>query len=55
MNYILSLITGIITGGIFTFLNFPLPAPNKIEGILGIIGIFLGYLIINQIKKWNGL
>jgi XapX domain-containing protein len=43
MNYILPLITGAITGFIFALFKLPIPAPNVIEGIIGILGIFLGY------------
>ena len=51
MTYILSIITGIITGGIFSLLNMPIPAPNRIEGILGIIGVYFGFIIISYFKK----
>lgn len=51
MTYILSIITGIITGGVFSAINLPIPAPNRIEGILGIIGVYLGFIIINHFKK----
>lgn len=46
MNYLMPFITGAIVGVIFKFLKFPIPAPSAIEGILGIIGIFVGYMII---------
>ena len=48
---ITAIITGLVVGGVFSLLNIPIPAPNKIEGILGIVGIFLGYLLIQYLRK----
>ena len=45
---ILSLSTGISLGAIFAFLKLPIPAPNTISGLFGIIGIFVGYMLINH-------
>ena len=47
---LLSLMTGIIFGGIFTLLKLPLPAPGSFAGVLGVLGVFIGYYIINLIK-----
>jgi len=49
---ILSLITGIFVGVVFSLLKLPIPAPNNIAGILGIVGIFIGMLLINILKKY---
>lgn len=46
MGYIQAILTGLLAGMLFKSLNLPIPAPPTIEGILGIIGIFLGYIII---------
>lgn len=48
---LLSLLTGIILGGVFTLLKLPLPAPNVFAGIVGIIGIYLWYLLVNYLIK----
>jgi len=50
MEVIYSFITGLIVGGIFTLLKFPIPAPPTLSGIAGIVGIFVGYLLIKLIK-----
>ena len=50
---ILSFLAGFIVGSIFKFLNMPIPAPTKIEGILGIIGLFVGYYIFDHIKDFT--
>ncbi|MEJ8555414.1 DUF1427 family protein [Tepidibacter sp. Z1-5] len=47
---ILSLLTGIITGIIFTILKFPLPAPPNIQAFMGIFGVWLGSFIIRKFE-----
>lgn len=46
-----ALIVGIITGIIFAVFKLPIPAPITIAGLLGIIGIYLGYIFINSFKQ----
>lgn len=40
-----SILTGIIVGILFSTFNFPIPAPPSLAGILGIMGIYLGFKI----------
>jgi len=40
---ILSLGTGAVVGFVFALFKLPIPAPPALQGILGIVGIFLGY------------
>lgn len=42
---ILSTATGIAVGLIFAKLKLPVPAPQTIPGLMGIVGIFLGYML----------
>lgn len=49
MQTVFSLLAGIILGVVFSLLKLPLPAPNHINGIIGILGVFLGYMLIS---KW---
>lgn len=51
MSYLLSLGAGAVLGICFALLNLPIPAPPKLQGILGILGITLGYMFINAVKK----
>lgn len=44
---VLALLTGLLTGALFRFLNVPIPAPPELPGIMGIIGIFLGYKVVD--------
>ncbi|GGE28698.1 hypothetical protein GCM10011391_04080 [Pullulanibacillus camelliae] len=41
----LALITGFIVGFIFALLKLPIPAPPALAGIMGIIGIYLGFRV----------
>ncbi|MCX7569654.1 DUF1427 family protein [Tumebacillus sp. DT12] len=47
---LLALVTGLVAGVVFTLLKLPLPAPPALPGILGIIGIFLGYKLVEWVK-----
>lgn len=42
-DLILSTLTGAICGFIFGIVKLPIPAPNVLAGIAGILGIYLGY------------
>lgn len=44
--YASPLIFGFIVGLLFRLFNFPIPAPSTIAGILGILGIYLGYMVL---------
>ncbi|PCR89570.1 XapX domain-containing protein [Natrinema ejinorense] len=43
---VLALLTGLLTGALFRFFNVPIPAPPELPGIMGIVGIYVGYRII---------
>ncbi|MBC8214604.1 MAG: XapX domain-containing protein [Candidatus Marinimicrobia bacterium] len=43
------IILGLVLGGIFAFFKFEPPVPSNIYGLLGIIGIFLGWFIIKTL------
>lgn len=43
MELILALGGGIFVGIIFSAVHVPLPAPPTLAGVLGIVGVFLGY------------
>lgn len=42
---------GLFCGVLFAALKLPIPAPPVIAGIMGIIGIFIGYIIIAHFIK----
>ena len=43
--------TGLIVGVVFSLLHLPIPAPGVLAGVMGIIGIFTGYVLIKAIIK----
>lgn len=40
---LLALLTGFIAGAVFAFVGVPIPAPPELAGVLGIVGIYLGF------------
>jgi XapX domain-containing protein len=40
-----ALAVGVIVGLLFARLGLPIPAPPALAGVLGIIGIYLGYRV----------
>ncbi len=46
-----SLVAGIVLGSMFTFLGLPAPVPPTLAGVMGIIGLFVGYILMKWIKK----
>lgn len=48
---VLSLITGTVCGATFALFKLPVPAPTVIPGLLGILGIFLGYQLTGIMFK----
>lgn len=42
---------GLVTGAVFSIFKLPIPAPPVLSGIMGIVGIFLGYLLVGHFIK----
>lgn len=49
-DVLLALTTGVIVGGIFAFVSQPIPAPATLAGVMGVVGLWLGYAIIISVK-----
>jgi len=47
---LLSLLLGCVTGFLFSFFNLPVPAPPTLAGLMGIVGLFVGYLLGKVLK-----
>lgn len=45
-DMILSFVTGGLCGVVFAILKLPVPAPPVFSGILGIVGLWAGYMVI---------
>ena len=41
-----ALSTGFIAGATFAFVGVPIPAPPTVAGVLGIVGIYLGFKMV---------
>lgn len=40
---------GAITGAIFSIFKLPIPAPPVFAGLMGIVGLWIGYAIVARI------
>ena len=43
-------LAGMFCGVLFSLLNLPIPAPPVIAGVMGIVGVFLGYVFIHALR-----
>jgi XapX domain-containing protein len=43
---VLGLVTGALTGAFFALVDVPIPAPPELPGLMGIVGIYLGYKLV---------
>ncbi|MFB6111965.1 MAG: XapX domain-containing protein [Halobacteriaceae archaeon] len=46
---VLSLATGLIVGALFASLGVPIPAPPTLAGVAGILGIYLGFRVVDSL------
>lgn len=46
---VLALLTGIIAGAAFAYVGVPIPAPPTVAGVLGIVGIYLGFKVVEYL------
>ena len=45
----LTTLVGIIVGGVFSAFKLPIPAPPVFAGLMGIVGLWIGYALITKI------
>lgn len=56
MAIIQAIMIGFLVGVIFALFKLPIPAPTVLSGVMGIFGIYLGGLLVNNfIDIWNKL
>jgi XapX domain-containing protein len=48
MDILLSLIAGMILGVGFALLRLPIPAPITLAGVLGVVGVWAGFMIVQR-------
>ncbi len=46
---LLSFATGFVVGAVFRMVHLPIPAPDNIAGVMGIFGIFAGYVLLRAL------
>lgn len=46
----LALATDFLTGALFSFLGVPIPAPAELLGVMGIVGIYIGYKVVEIVN-----
>lgn len=46
---ILTTITGIGVGGVFSIFKLPIPAPPVFAGLMGIVGLWIGYALVQKV------
>jgi XapX domain-containing protein len=46
---VLALLTGILAGAAFALVGVPIPAPPNVAGVLGIVGIYLGFKFVEYV------
>ncbi len=46
---LLSFATGFVVGAVFRLVHLPIPAPDNIAGVMGIVGIFAGYVLLKAL------
>ena len=42
---------GMLIGGIFSMFGFKPPSPDNLSGILGIVGIYVGWVLVGHFFK----
>lgn len=44
-----ALILGIIVGAVFALFKMPVPAPATFAGVLGIVGLYAGWTLVDRL------
>ena len=50
MELLKSLGAGALCGVVFSLAGLPIPAPPVLAGVVGIIGVFAGYVLVQRLK-----
>lgn len=46
---IVATLTGFAVGVLFSFLRLPIPAPPVLPGVMGIVGVYLGFVAYQEV------
>lgn len=47
---LISLLSGLLVGGFFGAVGAAVPAPPNVAGVMGIVGITLGYAFVSMLR-----
>ena len=50
LEIIKATLAGMACGVVFSLLRLPIPAPPVLAGVMGIVGVFLGYVLVNWLR-----
>jgi XapX domain-containing protein len=48
-DVLLTTIVGVATGAIFSLFKLPIPAPPVFAGLMGIVGLWIGYALVAKV------
>jgi XapX domain-containing protein len=52
MESLLALLAGVLVGVLFSLVGLPLPAPPVLPGVMGVVGVYAGGLVAQQLTVW---
>lgn len=47
-DIVMTTLVGIAVGGVFSAFKLPIPAPPMFAGLMGIVGLWLGYALVTR-------
>ena len=48
-DIIMTTLVGAMVGGIFSAFKLPIPAPPVFAGLMGIVGLWIGYALVTKV------
>lgn len=50
-DILLTTLVGIAVGGVFSVFKLPIPAPPVFSGLMGIVGLWIGYTVVMNLAS----
>lgn len=54
LSILASTLVGIVLGAAFALFRLPIPAPITFAGVMGIVGVWLGFMLISKLLGIDG-
>jgi len=48
-DILMTTLVGVVVGGIFSVFKLPIPAPPVFAGLMGIVGLWIGYALVTRL------